>query len=282
MKLKTLSILLVAITFIFGSCDVKKNETTGTGILHVQITDAPFPTDLVEEANVTISKVEARQRIEETDTTPATASFITLSEEEFSFNLLELTNGVTEDIANAEVPSGTYDLVRLHITSASVLLKDGRTFDLKIPSGSSSGLKIFIKPAIVVAGGLSADLLLDFDVSRSFVAQGSLSKPEKIHGFIFKPVIKASNKSYTGSIKGVVTDTVSVGIDGAQVSIFAADTLNTTTFTDTIGNYMVLGLEAGTYKVTVDAGGYVSKSVDNVAVIAANATILDFELKEEL
>jgi len=281
MKLKTLSILIVAIAFAMVSCNTKDSETKGTGTLNIKLTDAPFPVDLVEEANVTISKIDARQLIEATDTTDESSSFVVLSEDELSFNLLDLTNGVTADIANAEVPAGTYDLIRLKITSASIVLKDGRTFDLKVPSGSSSGLKIFIKPAVVVAGGLSADLLLDFDVSRSFVAQGSIMKPETIHGFIFKPVIKAINNTFAGSLKGMVTDTASVGIDGAMISVYAADTLNTTTFADTVGNYTVLGLSAGSYKVTAEADGYLSSTAEGVDVIPGNTTTLDFELEED-
>lgn len=281
MKLKTLSILVIAIAFAMVSCNTTDNETKGTGTLTIKLTDAPFPVDLVEEANVTISKIDARQLIEATDTTDESSSFVVLSEDEYSFNLLDLTNGVTADIANAEVPSGTYDLIRLKISSASIVLKDGRTFDLKIPSGSSSGLKIFVKPAVVVAGGLSADLLLDFDVSRSFIAQGSLMKPETIHGFIFKPVIKATNNTSTGSLKGMVTDTALVGIDGATVSVYVADTVNTTTFTDTVGNYTVLGLSAGSYKVTAEADGYVSATSEGVEVIPGNTTALDFKLEED-
>lgn len=52
-------------------------------------------------------------------------------------NLLELTNGVTELIADLEV--GTYDEIRLHAVDAKVTLKDGLDYYLKIPSGSCSG-----------------------------------------------------------------------------------------------------------------------------------------------
>jgi len=45
--------------------------------------------------------------------------------------------------------------------------------DLKVPVGNKSGIKIFINPGLVVNGGLSADLLLDFGCKQSFVAQGA-------------------------------------------------------------------------------------------------------------
>ena len=58
-----LAFLLVA--FISCSEDSSSDSLKETGTLMVQLTDAPFPYDLVAEANVTVFKVEARQTNEE-------------------------------------------------------------------------------------------------------------------------------------------------------------------------------------------------------------------------
>jgi hypothetical protein len=71
---------------------------------------------------------------------------------------------------------------------------------------------------------------------------------------------------------------VAVGMEGAQVSIFAADTLNTTTFTDETGAYMVMGLLTGNFDVTVELDGYVAQTVEDIEISAANKTVQDFEL----
>jgi len=194
---------------------------------------------------------------------------------------LELTNGVTETLVDTEVPVASYDLVRLYVKGINVVLTDGTTFDLKVPSGEQSGIKVFIKPGITVKGGLTSDLLLDFDVSRSFVPQGDAKNLKGILGFNFKPVIKASNMSTSGTLEGKVTtfqEETAVGLEGAQISVFAADTLNTTTFTDETGTYMVMGLLAGSYDVTVDLEGYQSQTVQAIGIKAANKTVQDFEL----
>lgn len=274
MKLKALTAMIIAAAMFFMMGCNNSDEATGT--LSIKLTDAPFPTDLVQEANVTIYKIEARQ-----SSAHEGSPYVTLSDKELSFNLLDLTNGITANLVNLEIPAGSYNLFRLYISDASVVLKDGKTYELKVPSGASSGLKIFVKPEIVVAGGLTAELLLDFDVSQSFVPQGNMSSPDLVTGFIFNPVIKAANVSVAGRLEGNVANIVPEPIVGAQVSIFAADTLNTTTFTDVDGNYAVLGLDAGTYKVTVEANGYISQTVDNVEIVVANATTQNFELEEE-
>lgn len=267
----------MAAATIFGLVACNDGDSSGTGQLTVKMTDAPFPTDLVSEANVTITKIEARQKGGDNGGNP----FVIIMETEVSANLLDLTNGVTENLASVEIPAGSYDLVRVYVSDASVTLKDGTTFDLKVPSGSQSGIKVFIKPAIEVAGGLTSELLLDFDVASSFKAQGNISTPAGVSGFIFSPVIKASNESFAGRLTGKVTaevDGEAVGVEGAQVSVYAADTLNTTTFAEPDGSYTVLGLHAGMYDLVIEADGYEASSVDDVEIVAANATTTDVEL----
>lgn len=284
MKFKILPIVLFVFSALFIGC-TDNNDTSDTGRLTVQLTDAPFPHDLVAEANVTIFKVDARykgslelntQAIDSADVTMETDKgkpFVVLMESEVQVNLLELTNGVTKTLVDTDVPVGSYDLIRVYVKGINVVLTDGTTFNLDVPSGSQSGIKIFIKPELTVSGGLSSDLLLDFDVSKSFV--------QKSNGFNFKPVIKASNLSTAGTLLGTITimeqDTI-IGVEGAQVAVFIADTLNTTTFSDIDGGYMLMGLEAGSYSVEVEKEGYIMQTVEEVQINAANKTVQDFEL----
>lgn len=85
--------ILIAAISLTGCENTGDNDTSGK--LKIQITDAPFPTDLVAEANVTINKIEIRNS-SEVEGNP----FISLSEDEMSFNLLNLTNGVTASLVD--------------------------------------------------------------------------------------------------------------------------------------------------------------------------------------
>jgi len=287
--------LLFMIIGIFTGCSSdKENTSQQTGKLIVNLTDAPFPYDQVAEANVTIFKIDARMVGEETagsdtmgdgsmiDESGNTSPFLVLMENEIPVNLLDLSNGITTELAETDVPAGSYDLVRVYVKGINVVLKDGATYNLKIPSGEQTGIKVFIRPNLVVVGGLTSDLLLDFDVSRSFVAKGSASSLGGILGFNFKPVIKASNSTIAGTLAGTVSgiqeDESLLGLEGAEVSVYVADTLNTTTFTDADGHYMVQGLLEGTYAVEVDADGYEPGSAEDIDIVAGNLTTLDFEL----
>lgn len=260
----------------------------GSGTLVVKLTDAPFPFELVAEANVTIFKIDARlaEPLEETDASEETGDgspFVVLMEEEISVNLLELTNGLTAELADIEVPAGNYDLVRVYVKGVDVVLNDGTTYDLKVPSGEQTGIKVFINPELVVSTGLTTDVLLDFDVSRSFIAKGSMNSPAGITGFNFKPVIKATNNTVAGTLSGRVITVLpesetETALEGVEVAVYAADTLNTTTFTDADGNYAVLGLLAGSYEAEVSQEGYEPGFAEDIEIVAGNTTTVDFEL----
>ena len=253
------------------------------GYISLKVTDAPFPHSLVSEANITITKVDARLKAKDSSDIDG-SPFQVLYEGEMEINLLELTNGITQSLGETEVPVGTYDLVRVYVKDANVILTDSRVFDLKIPSGSQSGIKIFLKPELVVNGGLTTELLLDVDVSQSFVATGGLKDVSEITGFNFKPVIKAANLSESGTLAGTVTtlvDELKTNLEGAQITVMAADTVNTTTFTDASGQYMVQGLSAGSYEVMAEMEGYQMQSVEEVTIVPGNKTIQDFDLLPE-
>ncbi len=271
--LAVLALFFAGIAFT-GCEEANEIDSTAPGKLKILLTDAPFPAEMVAEANVVINKIDIRKKDNDDNGYP----FITLKEEEMSFNLLELTNGVTADLVDIELDPGSYDLVRLHVSEASIELTDGTEYDLFVPSGAQTGIKIFIDPAIEVAGGLTAELLLDFNVGKSFVVQGNPNTPAGIKGFIFKPVIKASNLSTAGRLTGFVTDTSSVAIDAAEVSILAADTVYTSSFTDENGAYAVIGIDAGTYNVAFAREGFMSDTITDVEIISGNAARLDVEL----
>ncbi|MFD2098198.1 DUF4382 domain-containing protein [Flagellimonas iocasae] len=289
MRTKILFYAVTLAVLAFMGCS--EDENTGnlgatTGRMTVQLTDAPFPFDMVAEANVTIFKVDARLKDTDDEMDDSDeSSFVTLMEEEITVNLLDLTNGVTEELADLEVPAGTYDLVRVHVRGINVVLTDDRSFDLTVPSGAQTGIKVFIEPGLTVAGGLSSDLLLDFDVSRSFVPKGNLNSVDGINGFNFKPVIKACNLSTAGTLSGTVVTMDGeevVVLEDAQISILdASDEPITSGVSNIDGNYAIMGLEAGTYKVFASLNGYVDSEIVEVDIVAANKTELDFVLEAE-
>ena len=105
--------LILVVSFLglvflaFTGCE--KIDKDSTGRLVVNISDAPFPINMIEEATVTVTKVEVRKD-SEGDENP----FITIFEGTEEFNLLELRNGVMKELVDVEVPAGSYNLVRIY------------------------------------------------------------------------------------------------------------------------------------------------------------------------
>lgn len=277
-----LGIMLIASAMLFAVTSCNEEQTTGTlpgaeeGKLNIELTDAPIDLDLVEEANVTISKIEIRKDLEgqESDTGNP---FIKLYDSTETYNLLDLRNGVTETLVDMEVPVGEYDLIRMYVDSANLTLSNGDSYDVKVPSGKQTGIKIFIEPAIQVEGGLTSNLLLDFDISKSFILKGNLNTPAGVKGFNFKPVIRAVNKTTAGQISGMVTDTSEASVEDATVWI-EQDTVVATTYSDSTGGYAILGVEEDSYDLFAAKEGYDTLMVENVEVIPGNETTQNLEL----
>jgi hypothetical protein len=206
-----------------------------------------------------------------------------------TLELLEPRGGVTEALVESEVPIGELDQIRLHVVHGSVTLSDGRTFDLVVPSGMSSGLKVFCSPAVDVVADLTTELLLDFDVSQSFEAiPDSPRRVGDIQSFHFHPVLRVANLSETGTLSGHVhTDagTPAEGTDDAalaDVEVTVTGPGGTyTTSTDANGEWRILGLPPGTYTVTASVAGYDTSQLTATVVVANDVSAQDFLLHRQ-
>jgi hypothetical protein len=271
--MKKLLFLLIAAAMIMSGCNKSEMPSAngGPGKLSVRITDDPFDIDLVESATVTITKIEIRKSGNETEN-----PFIVVSETPVTVDLIDLRNGITEELANIEIEQGDYDLVRLYVDETSLKLKsEPMPFSLKVPSGEQTGIKVFISPALHVEGGLTSELLLDFDLANSFVMRGNLD--HGFNGFIFKPSIRASNNSVAGRIEGHVTNIAEEPVLNAEVmAIHGTDTVST--FTDSDGFYALVGLNAGSYSMLATMQNYDTIGVSEVNVVPANKVVQNFVL----
>lgn len=279
LRMKYLGIVLSLFitTVIFIGCEDKGTEAlSGTeGALLVKMTDGPFPISAIAEANVTIDKIEIR-RSEENEGYP----FVTVFEDTITFNLLTLRNGITRDLPEVMLPAGSYNLVRLYVADASIVLNNGQEYNLKVPSGAETGIKIFIDPEVTVQGGLTAELLLDFDLSKSFEVQGDPETPAGINGFHFTPVIRAVNNTSTGRLVGTVEDTSSTPLENAHIWI-EQDSVVANTYTNSDGSYALIGLYAGTYSAYATKEGYDTVFVADVEIISGNQTTQNFVLNPQ-
>lgn len=258
-----LLVLLAAIAITWQACEKSEKPS---GRLVVYITDDPFPIEMIEKASIRVFKFEAHPMNYEED-----EGMVILSEDTVAYNLVKLRNGVVESLIDSELPAGKYDYFRLYVDEASLKIFDGESFNVKVPSGSTSGIKVIVDPSVVVTEGLTSEFVLDIDLSKSFVLNGSYDTPAGIKGFNFKPVIRAFNVSDAGRIDGLVRDSQSNPVKGVSLTAqFDSEKYNT--FSDSTGYYNLIGLPTGIYSLTAEEDGYESVLLENVVVVAGNKT----------
>jgi len=246
-----------------AACSDDNTGTSGTGTVVVRLTDAP--SDDLESAVIYISEVSVKG-------SDVSTNEQIISSTKASFDLLTLQNGVTATLGSATVPTGTYSQVRLLVDSARVVLKSGHTFadgsttaKLTVPSGSQTGIKVNFSPPITVTEGQTV-LVVDFDVSQSFVFQGPRDHPNSVS---FKPVLHATALDVAASVSGTVTP---VTANATVYAIAGTDTAGTAFPNATTGAYTIQFLAPGTYVVAAKATGF-------AVAVSASFTLANSEVK---
>ncbi len=257
---------------------------TGTGLLRVRLTDAPFPFSEVARVDVYVVRVDAR-KTPVTDAATADEAnhegWTTVATPNALINLLDLRNGKTLALGETSLPIGSYNSFRLILdtSKSSITLADGSTPPISFPSAGQSGLKVRLdEPVVVTEDG--STLILDFDVGRSFVMRGNSTA----NGFNFKPVIRAVallTGSVTGSVHAnsatgaaVPNTTVEVLPAGSALD-YSGDIVRSGT-TDAEGKFTIAFLQPGTYALRAtppSASGFKPALVSSVVISSGQATI---------
>ncbi|MFC1650578.1 DUF4382 domain-containing protein [Candidatus Latescibacterota bacterium] len=253
----TLSLLLIAscnFGDIFSSNDSDDDKTTEpqTGTLKMLLTDAPAE---FEEVNITFSEIAVHFADGEDDsqdvgddTEPAdddstaakiAESWIVINGEEQTFNLLELSNGVTALLGEQELEAGKYTQIRIVITDAEVVIDPTTSHPLTIPSGT---LK-FVRGFDIVAGE-ETELIVDFDAARSVHTTGNGNN----ESYKLIPTIRLINKAECGSITGKVTNYENLPV---AYAIVGTDTVTSSYVNEDNGKFTLGFLAAGTYEILI-------------------------------
>jgi hypothetical protein len=190
------------------ACDDTLGPEAGPAQIRILLTDAPA--DYLESADVCISRVYLVPGEDREDNEgngegngPNWVDLFNDPGNPLCYNLLELRDGITADLTDAEeVEPGEYGQLRLVVSSAEVTLADpyefnngGVTRPLFIPSGMQTGIKVLLNESIEAEDGTLTTLIVDFDVNENFVIQGNPDTPAGIHGILFTPVLKEKGRS---------------------------------------------------------------------------------------
>ena len=264
-----MSVAALFATVAIFSCSLLTDDKPegATGRLVIHITDAPFPADLVEHVFVTVDSLSMRiegGKCKEANPGengyPCESGFLLVLEEPVTIDLLLLRNGLTELLVDAEIPVGRYDMIRLYTKDAVIVVEPGVEYDLTL-KGPHSEVKIRFKDPVEITENGLTEILVDFDLSKSFVVQGNPKSKAGIKGFIFKPVIRAVDLNKSGSISGKVTGDNNQPLENAGVTLYSGSESIATAVTGKQGEFTISGISPGTYKLVVEFDGYKPEEV---------------------
>ena len=265
---------------------------TVTGTLATALTDSS--SEEYRAIYVTVDQVEVQ--FEGAD------GWQTVASPAATYNLLELVNGVKEQLGIAPLDAGHYNQLRLILGSlpdvennllglphpyANYLIdQSDEIHELKIPSGFNTGIKIV--HGFDISENQTTDLLLDFDAMKSVVKAGNSGK------HLLKPTIKvletADSASVTGRVSAEGGGPPATGLEGVLVSAqgyennlaldpkervsFERSTLtagdDSQTAENEAGQY-ALFLPAGTYNLVAYSAGY--QPVCQAVTLSAGMTV---------
>jgi hypothetical protein len=120
-----------------------------------------------------------------------------------AINLMDYQNGETVTLLdNVTLPAGKHNWVRLILNDAPglgpgyITLLDDRLFDLRVPSGAQTGLKLH--SGFIVAADNHTNYTIDFDLRKS------VHDPVGSSDYILRPSLRITDNSEVGTLSGTV------------------------------------------------------------------------------
>lgn len=242
--MKKLFLFLGVISSLLISCNDDDTGANETYTYKVRMTDAPAAYDAVL---IDVQGVEVKA---------SNGTTFTLDTQAQVYDLLELSNGFSVEIASDQINEANISQVRLILGNDNSVVIDGQTYPLSTPSAQQSGLKINVNQTL--SANVDNTLLLDFDAHQSIVNEGNGS-------YSLKPVIRVIDVQTSGSIKG----SISIAGISATVTAVSSTGVEYTTIVNDQGEFTISGLASGDYTVIITPEvPYLPTTLNNVEVIA--------------
>ena len=280
----------MSITFIFYGCEPTEpnaggtSETESVALVRIESFSTPLPkntqmgdSNLEHLGNLTFKESNTIDNIflhiikiliKSVPSSKNNGSFqdekwLTLMEKDTLINFFKLINGQTAFLGETEIPVGKYNQLRIIIGNGSSVEISGKTYSLKIPSGSQTGIKINLNSSInedtisLFKDGI-IKLFLNFDISKSLKSTG--------HGYLLKPHFKIFNGNSSGTIQGI--------IENQNYLITAvAKNYTTSTYPD-INGYFKFILPFGKYKISIYDGNTLVNEIKNQKISEQSPDLL--------
>ena len=239
------------IFFVIGLLSLMINgcnkNTSGTSPMKVRMTDAPGNYDAVY---IDLQSVVV---------TGGSGGDVQLTTHPGVYNLLNFANGVDTLIALGSIQAGSVEQIRLVLGSNNSVVVNGVSYPLSTPSAMQSGLKLQVHHTL--EAGVAYNVLLDFDAGQSIVLTGN-------NTYSLKPVIRTVETAISGSVSGSVTP---IGTIAFVTAVSTTNSASYTSVTEPNGQFIIQGVPAGIYTVTINPGSPLQPVVVTNVIVSTGA-----------
>jgi hypothetical protein len=259
-KLIRVAAAILLVSLVLYSCQKDlNNDVQGTSLnkphqATIYLTDHQTP--VFDSVFIDIRKLEVKL---EDDTLP-NDGWVALTINPGIYDILRFRNGLDTLFATGTLPNGRLKKIRLTLGTQNRAVKSGTSFPLKIKDEDKEVVANLDASNFEISSG-QVLFWIDFDAGNSIQEDNSGSGSG--NGYRLKSHIKIFSRSNSGRIEGRVlpraADPIIKAVIGADTATAIPD--------DDDGEFKIVGLSAGTYKVIIDGqNGYNDTIINNVIV----------------
>lgn len=198
-----------------------------------------------------------------------------------AINVLEYVNGRSALLVDTDFAPGDLKEIRLILGPDSYVIgRDGLRYDLKTPSGQTSGVKLKLD-RVSLRTRETFQLLLDFDVAKSIVERGNWRPGnDRKERYLLKPVIRVVAQDIRGGLRGTATPAAArPQVLAIRQSITVPDTFSTAADAAS-GTFQLSALPSGTYRVELHPSTTAPAGQPAYRVVTRTATVTNDNLTE--
>jgi len=253
-------VALITTSFVLYSCqkDVTGNQTTDINKPHavtIYLTDHQTP--VFDSVFIDLRRLEVKL---EDDTLP-NDGWVRLNINPGVYNILRFRNGLDTLFATGTLPNARVRKVKLVLGTQNSAMKNGQSFPLRVKDEDREVIANLESSNFEITTAGQVLFWIDFDAGNSIQEDNSGSGNG--NGYRLKSHIKIFTRSQSGRIEGKVLPRVA---DAIVKAVIGSDTA-TAIPDDDDGEFKIVGLNPGTYKVIIDGqNGYNDTIINNVIV----------------
>jgi hypothetical protein len=258
--LRFMFISLAAATFLLLSCqkDAVNNNAGNLNKPHaftIYLTDHQTP--VFDSVFIDLQRLEVKLD----DDSISNGGWVNITIRQGVYNILRFRNGLDTLFASGTLPNARLKKIKLVLGTQNSAMTNGQRYFLKVKDEDREVIADLDNSNFEITPAGQILFWIDFDAGNSIQVDNSGSGNN--NGYLLKSHIKIFTRSNSGEIEGKV---LPLAADPIIKAVIGSDTATAIPDHDD-GEFKIVGLTAGTYKIIIDGqNGYRDTVINSVIV----------------